>query len=393
MIAGHSNIACLTDLKYNLEREDYIKIAATKKALSSEANRLQSQWVPGQPKDPRVWAYKSMVNNFENVVLPSVYNQLNGYESQSSYYKSVSGATDNEIKSMSEMVDVISESGKYEEGSTLNKAINSIYNYYSDIITVDPTDEEVEQEVERVSRNTKCLENEETGEKRDDKNPLKDKTGYKQLEEWLKKMKGSEVKKKKYMQMSKMSDLQRVSSVEFIKPKAMLMKKIAGKELYCKRTADSERYMHIMTDRSGSMSDFNRWRNSLIERVYDDCTKMNIQITTSFWNCDIYTTGQYAPQKIRSKAELQAKTLSVQPDGGDRMGFCLEKELKKASKRKAKQYILCVSDGTGSLDDKEQRDRLYQLASSKNIEFKFALFSRNNEMYGTNKEDMFYIYD
>ena len=83
----------------------------------------------------------------------------------------------------------------------------------------------------------------------------------------------------------------------------MLMKKAMNNELYCRQSANSERYMHLMMDNSGSMGDYLSWRNSLIEKVFDDCFDKEINVESEFWNTDIYKSGPLATKKIKSKFE------------------------------------------------------------------------------------------
>ena len=401
MVSGHNFNKCIMDMKYNMTHDDYVKILSTKKALKSELHRLKkatsgNSWDSGPPitaeMKAEMGALDFLVKNFETTVLPSIYNGTDGYETQSAFHKFADGSNSETLKKVAQTIDAISTGTKYEEGTTLQKSINSLYNEFKHLSTVPPTDQEIEQEMEKISQNT-CddEDNYENGKSNDDQ--LKKKTGYQLLEDWLKSLKGSDVKKKKFQQMTKMSDLQKVSAVEFIKPKALFMKKLINKEFYCKQTTESEKYMHIITDNSGSMSDFFNNRNSVITKTFESCEKIGISVETSFWNTNIYTEGPFSAQKIRNKNELKEKTLSVLPDGSDNMGRCLEQKLQILQKKKAKQYVLCISDGTGSISGVEQRKKIYELASQKNIEFKFALFSKANEMYGTKTEDIFYIYD
>ena len=250
MIAGNNAHACFQDMKYNMEYEDFVKLAAIKKALKSNKDREMENC---KARGTYTKEYKSAeleLKKFESIMLPSIYNKLSGYETQSAFQKGEDGEDVESYKDIALKSDIMAESGKYEEGTILNRTINAMYNEYKDIIQFEPTKEEIKEEQGVVSRNTCAEENSNEHKEPEDGNPLKDMVGYKELEAWLKKMKGTtNSKKKKYRQMSKISDLQKVSPVEFIKPKALFMKKIIGKELYLKQVIESERFMHTIIDR------------------------------------------------------------------------------------------------------------------------------------------------
>jgi hypothetical protein len=393
MIAGNDSHACFQDMKYNMEHDDFIKLASIKKALASEEMR---EMVKSKELGKFTQGYynaKLAKEKLESVILPSVYNKLNGFETQSAFHKTNKEEDDEALKNIALKSDIMAESGKYEEGTILKKTINSMYNEYKNIIEFPPSDEEVEQEEKTVSRNTCADEDSHEHQDHEDNNPLAKMDGYKQLEEWLKKMKCTDKsKKKKFRQMSKVSDLQKVSVVEFIKPKALFMKKIVNKELYLKQVIEGERFMHIIIDRSGSMGGYHNWRNALVNKTYEDCVKMNISVENSFWNSHLYKDGPFSPQRIRSKADLESKVFNIDEDDEDNMGRCTLEKVRSLTKEKVKQYILVISDGTGSIYDTEQRKTIFSEAESKNIEIKFALFSHENNMQGTKKEDIFYIY-
>ena len=394
MIAGNNAHECFQDMKYNMERDDFVKLATIKKALKSNEDRELKNCRTVGKYTKEYYEAKAENEKFESVMLPSVYNKLNGHETQSAFHKGSDEQDDENLRNIALKSDIMAESGKYEEGTILNKTINAMYNEYKNIIEFEPSEKEIEEEQETISKNT-CSEEDSNEEKTEseDKNPLKDMAGYKELEAWLKKMKGTtNSKKKKHRQMSKISDLQKVSVVEFIKPKALFMKKIVGKELYLKQVIESERFMHTMIDNSGSMSKFHKWRNALMEKTYDDCVKMGINVENSFWNTHLYSEGELAPQRIRNKTDLVNKVLSIDADGDDNMGRCTLEKVKLLTKLKTKQYLLVISDGTGSIYDDAQREAIFAEAESKNIEIKFALFSKQNSMHGTKKEDIFYIY-
>jgi len=397
MIAGNNAHAFYQDVKYNMDYEDLYKLASVKKILASEEERTYKKAIDEETRGPvsakEYYEAKAINAEFESVMLPSVYNKLNGYETQSAFEDEENEKDKDILKKIALQSDIMAESGKYEEGSILKKTINAIYNQYKDIMEYEPSEKEIEKEKEKISESTCADENSNKHEDQEDKNPLKNMDGYKELEAWLKKLKGTtNSKKKKHRQMSKISDLQKVSVVEFIKPKALFMKKIVGKELYLKQTVESERFMHTIIDRSGSMGGYHNWRNALVEKTYDDCVKMGISVENSFWNTHLYSKGEFAPQRIRNKTDLAEKVFAITEGGDDNMGRCTLEKIRLLPKLKTKQYLLVISDGTGSIYDTDQRITIFAEAESKNIEVKFALFSKKNDMQGTKKEDIFYIY-
>ena len=222
-------------------------------------------------------------------------------------------------------------------------------------------------------------------------NPLQALSAYKQLEEWFESIKTSDATKKKFQPISKMSDLQKVSAIEFVKPRGLLMKKIVNRELYCKQSVPADRFMNTIIDFSPSMSSFNKWRNLLLERIYEDCEKMNITFENTFWDTNLYPGGSYGPQTIKSKKDLKEKVLDSFPRGnGTDMETSTIQKLQLLKKTKAKQYLLVISDGDGSID--RNAAMIYKLCAEKNIDIKFALFTDDSTMNGIKKSDIFQIF-
>ena len=422
MISGHNSDKCFLDMKYNLEEEDVKKIVLAKKGMKSHADYLEKKntvsfynlmngitVTPNKEELKEAKNLRYMHDHFEDIIIPSIYNNVSGYESQSSFYKD---SKDPLTKDIAYKTETLSASAKYEEGSFLKKSISSLYKEFYEQYSVEeeeqnqqngqgksekgePSKEEIESEAEKISKMTVCEESPEDDTEADlpETKGLERLKGYNQFEAWLKSLKGVDTSKKMLKQITKTSDLQKVSASQLAMPRGLLMKKISNKELYCKQKVDSKRFMHIMTDRSGSMGDYHEWRNQFIIKAFEDCIKIGIDIETEFWNTKLHLEGTFSPQKIKTAKDLEEKTLSIRPDGGDDMGRCILQKLKLLKKQKSTQYILCISDGTGSISSYEQKDEIYEIAASKNIEFKFVLFSKNNDMHGTKQEDMFYVYE
>jgi hypothetical protein len=391
MVAGHNNKKCLTDLKYNATREDIIKIVTTKKLMKSEIDKLKSIEKSTGVSNPAIDTKRIAYNNFDNLILPSIYNAAGGYETQSSYYKNAAGDSNELLKDISDTIEEISALAKYEDGSTLSKSINALYNTYKDYESfTPPTEEEIEKEQEEIAKNVQMDDGEEQASN-DDKNPLKNLDGYKQLEEWLKNIKQTTTKKKKFSQMTKLSDMQKVSPIEFIKPRPLLMKKMINNEFYCKSNAASNRFMHSIIDCSPSMSRYNEWRNLLVNRMYEDCVKLDIKFENTFWDTHLHTNGKYGVQKIVTKLDLKSKLTDIMPNGnGTNMGRSTIEKLRDIKKTKTRQYLLVMSDGDGAIENEGKE--IYSLCESKNVEIKFALFSDDSTMNDIRKEDIFLVY-
>lgn len=391
MIAGHNKTEFLRDLKYNMTDEDYFRITASKKALENRVKYLKKAQEDKKCSRKEYLEAYYLNQYFHKQILPGIYNQLKGYEQEESFYTDDDDEDKHINSHFSKISDHISAAAKYEEGESIQQLTKGLYNHFKQYECIPPTHEEIEEETKELQRETKSLEDSEDPFEGDE-NPMKDMIGYKQLETWLNSLKSSTESKKKYNTIQKMSDLQKVSATEFVKPRALFMKKVINRELYCKQTVKSERYMYIMTDNSGSMGMYKKWRNNLMMRVYDDTVKLGIQFEHNFWNTTLHEEGKLGPQIIHSREELKEKVLNINATGDDTMGHCVMRKLELIPKRNNKQYLLCVSDGTGSLWDQQQRRDIDKLALEKNIELKYALFSSQNNMYDTKPEDMFYIY-
>jgi hypothetical protein len=398
MIAGNSTNSYITDVKYNMTPEMLHKLAQTKKALTQL----------GKTNSNANWAAKY----FEDTFLPNVYNIANGNPIQSAQFKRPDGEKIEAWEEATDFINIVGESAKYEQGNTLEKIVNSMYNRYQSIIEEteqkeqqktqskpgDPSKKEQREAEELQEALSKYTCSQEESEVSKDKlkqvdNGLLDMPGYKQLLKWLNKITKTEVSKKKaYKPISKMSDLQKVSVVEFAKPKALLMKKIVNQELYVKKIVENERFMYTMIDNSGSMDGRVKKRNTLMTQVFKDCTSVGIQLNNCFWNTHLNNGNLLGPKMIRTEQSLKTDVLSIQPDGDDCMGRCVVEKLKLLTKKKEKQYLLCISDGTGSIYDDAESELIYNLAREKNVDVKFALFSSENDVRTIKNEDIFYIY-
>lgn len=402
MLAGFNNNQFNKDVKYNISQEDLYRITSVKKGLKNKVDQLRKiNWSDNPRARTDYYKYANIYNKFESGFIPNIYNQMLGYKQSDGYaYLNQFEEKDSNSEYISESeyieeiandINLLSTKAKYEEGTLLEKLTKSVYNQYKEFITIPPTEEEVKKTEEGLSRNTNSEEDsEEEGDNED--SPLKEKRGYKSLKDWLNSLKETTAYKKEMTQIKKVSDLQKVSVVELTRPRALLMNKIINRELYCKQKVKGDRFMHTMIDNSGSMSAYRTWRNDLMETIFNDCKEMNINLENSFWNVHIHEDGPKGPQSIKSENDLKEKVLKIRANGDDCMGQCVYEKLQKIPRKAEMQYLLCISDGTGSIRDSEERKNIERLAKEKNIELKYALFSSQNDMYGTNKDDIYYIY-
>lgn len=405
MIAGYNNEEFLKDLKYNLTPDLLEKLALTKKQLKQESkDKTRSS------TDRNISSY--IDSEFEKKILPAIYNMSNGYELQDDFIKQGSSKIIEGYEKISNIVNSIGSSAKYEEGTALERCVNSIYNRYcyqnqnnneedqnsngkGKPGKGELSEKELKEMQDKINQFTCASDDDDNSEDvifRDDNTLLK-LPGYQRLLEWLKEIEKTTISSKKaYRPMQKISDLQKVSPVELVKPRALLMKKIVNKELWCRQKVPNNRFMNIMTDASGSMQDYFDQRNTLIKTIFNDCIRLKIDLKHQFWQTRLCSNNLFGIQDIKSIDALDS-ILRLNPDGSDRMGYCVVEKLKLLNHTAEKQYLLCISDGTGSLDDDNQAYEIYQLAKEKNVDVKFALFSRgNNDMYSIKKDDIFYVY-
>jgi len=393
MIVGQNNIKCLTDLKYNATQDDIVKIIKTKKALKSEIERERAMFKAGKITDlTNFEKNRFMLENFEKLVLPSIYNSADGHETQSAFHKNATGETNETLKSLSGKIDTIAASAKYGDGSLLSRSLDAIYDEYKDVIVSDPTDEEQQEQMNQNASNVISSGEDERVDGEDEENPMKNMSGYKQLEQWMTSIKTTESSRKKFSAITKMSDLQKVSPVEFAKPKMLLLKKIINKELYCKKPAPADRFMHTIIDCSPSMSSYQKWRNRLVSEMFESCIKLGIKFENTFWDTAIRKDETYGLKKVSNKQDLKKNILDIRPNGnGTNMGNSTIEKLKTIRRTATKQYLLVMSDGDGAIRD--EAPEIYRLCGERNVELKFALFTDDSEMKNIKKEDIFQIFD
>lgn len=399
MVAGHNSKALLNDLKYNVTSDHLYKLTQTKKVAEQKLNEIRKKgfnWSDptyGLPKEEfEALQLLGKINSPEFIpsIVSSIYNQQNGYETVDDSYKS-----GNLSKELYDALNLMGHNAKYKSGSALDTSIDAIHEYVQQFGTSYVSEEEVESEADAISEMTCSDEDNEEEPKSTDEKKLEAMKGYAQLKKWLKQITAITSQTKVLKQMTKYSDLAKVSASEYIRPKTMFMKKLMNKEFYCRQSDPQHRIIHTMIDFSGSMREYQSWRNALMTRVFNDCTKANIDMYNCFWNTHLHSVSNPDIPKerfIKTTQELETHVLKREPRGDDNMGRCVVEKLQQIQRSSIKQYLLCISDGTGSIEDSEQRKQIQELAIAKNIELKFALFSSSNDMQGMPLKDIFYIF-
>lgn len=396
MIAGHNSESLFNDFKYNITNEQIIQLAECKKIANLKIKELHEKLdfsksdmglTPKEKEELDVSGRIRDDKRFINEFLPTLYNTVNGNETSDLMYKN--GVIS---KDLYDFYNTLAYESKYEDGTILDKSISGLHRYMQKMSTVAVTEKEVQEMGKSVSTCSDEDKGEEPPKKSSEEGLLKMK-GYQELVEWLNKITAITSTTKKLQKMDKYSDLQKVSSVEFIRPKMLFMKKLLNKEFYVKQTTPENRIIHTMIDFSGSMGNYQSWRNALMTRVFKDTKAANIDLYNCFWNTHLHSkTDLKGKEKfIKSEQDLETHVLDKSPRGDDNMGRCVVEKLQELQRSSVRQYLLCISDGTGSIEDDAQSKEIYRLASEKNIELKFALFSSQNDMYSIKKEDTFYI--
>jgi hypothetical protein len=381
MIVGNTFEDALMDMKYNLTPEMYKRIAISKEILSKQNEDMNLKKLAHS-------------GEFEQIVLPSAYNMVKegrinkgcnrttfGLESQS--FQKEYGETAERIYAYS---------SKDESIDILERAINSIERYASRYENIHIKDRDLAKQEQIVKRNMMTLTEEAERIRYEMSNGREeiDKQKNQSLEAWLKTIIPTECKKKKMLPIEKYGDLQKVSAIELIKPKALFMKKLLQKSLYVRKKSQSKRYLHTIIDNSGSMSDFKKHRNGVIERIYQTCKEGQISLYAQFFNTDINT--DYPILSINNKNELDY-VLKFQPGGDDNVGRSTYKKLESLERKKEKQYLICISDGTADLGGWNMTEEINKLAKERNVELRFIMFCNPEEIntYNISKAHFFWM--
>jgi len=380
MVTGSNIRSYLSDLKYNTNPAVLAEIQDSLARIQNAARKA------GKEQDWDTYhKYQGLVDLTSGNSLANVYNTMKeGKVDRNS-------VTNDEGKRKPvehiELLDAHARMLAKEDLSPFEKMSKSLKMITSEL--PEPSEEDKEdQEEEMQARCTQtCSDEDEFGqEEREPENLTNSKFG--ELYNWLKSIEQADSKVKKLKQMEKMSDLQKVSSIEFAKPKGLFMKKLINKEFWFRGSVPAERFLNVITDNSGSMGTYKKYRNEVFKMVFDTAQRLSMNLEHTFFNTRIHDQVD----QIKSKVDLD-NLMKKRPDGDDNLGASTIGKLKKLKKTKEKQYLLAISDGTGSFEDAAQSDLAMMLAKEKNVELRFALFSSQNDMRSIPAEMIFQIYN
>ena len=283
-------------------------------------------------------------------------------------------------------IDALARMYKDDEGTPFEKMEKALRQYTQGLGQASKKEKEQQEQQMQQRMNTCSEENNPYGADIDESSKVDPK--FKGVVNWLKSLQTTNNKKKIFKQMEKMSDIQKISAVEFAKPKMLFMKKLVNKDFWFRGQTKADRYLHCITDFSGSMGSYMKNRNVAWQLLFDKCTELGIEIENTLFNHELNAETAH---KWKSQADLD-KDFRLSPDGDDNLGRATIDKLNLLKRSKEKQYLIAISDGTGSFSGREQSEKAKALALEKNVELKFILFSSQNSMGSIAKEDIFYVY-
>ena len=408
MILGNNKVDYLNDIRFNLSEDDTTSMAKIKTFLNGNINDRKN----GRKFDV-------MRKTFESDVLPSIYNRINGTPLSTSSFKQSDGSNVEAFKEVLLDEAYISELAKTKDKS----AISSILEAFDEKYGVSRWLEEMEKknpgknnsDVEKAKEDSKkklekmLKDDEDSKEQKEDEEEIRkiDKrkekeideriarvnkelgslSGYKQLEKWLDSIKKTSSTTTEMVQMTKMSDLRKVSISEFAKPRMLVLKRAVNREYYVRSKVEQDRSMFVCTDNSGSMGDFIGKRDGLLARVQSDCELKKINMYHTYFVHKLIGSEVH----IKNKLDMYSN-FNYSPGGGEDVERSVMEKLNMINKTSNTQYLLFVSDGTATIESTDIGKRIERIAKEKNVDIKFALFSAQNTMNGISKENIFYVY-
>lgn len=381
MLAGTTARDYLMDLKYNTD-------PSVLDSISLSLAKIKEKGDSGRDSDAERCRYMSAFLDRDN--LANFYNAMQTGKFNTGITTDTAGGKIgnkhylDSLETLEALASIYSKEEFENPFEKINKALSDFTYMFKEPSSKTKKDEK--EKMEGRSRMT-CSDKDTFGQKKQEPPAAENDPKFSELVKWLDSIKETTETKKKLRQMEKMSDLQRVSATEFIKPKGLFLKKLINKEFWVKGQVKAERFLHVVTDNSGSMTGYRQNRNTAWSALYDMCQKKGIKMEMGFFNTRLWDKIF----KIDSKADIE-KLYSNNIDGDDNLGRATIEKLNKLNKKSERQYLVMISDGTGSFESKSQSDLAVRLAKEKNVEVKYILFSDQNCMYSTPIEDIFYIY-
>lgn len=383
MLGGNQKREFIDDLVYNSD-------PAVIKGIEHKIAHLNQVYGEYMGEDGGGEEFREKVNRLERLLrlinpdrLPELYNAVKNGKINDGHHMSRSGTEQTYLE-----FDAIARALKDSELDPFQLIDKAIENMASEFLEVEvEIPEELEKEVkEAMARNTCSDEDHKSGKR--PRRPSRASGKMDHILEWLNNLPKTTEKVSKYMQMTKISDLQKASSVELAKPKSLLMKKIVNKEIWFKGKTTAKRRFDVITDFSGSMSSYIGERNFVLDEIHEACSRIKADLNHTFFNSDL---NQKTEVKVTSK-EVLTQIKDTYPDGEDNLGRATLTKLNLMKKSKTKQYLAAISDGTGSIGSTNRSEEIKRLAKEKNIEVRFILFSNQNDMGSIPKDWIFYTY-
>ena len=408
MILGNNKVDYLNDIRFNLSEDDITSMAKIKTFLNGNVN---------DKKNGR--KFDVMRRSFESDILPSIYNRINGTPLTTSSFKQSDGTNVDTLKEVLIDQAYISELSKTKDNSVLSNILESFDEKYGVSKWLEERDKqnpgnknsdvekakgESKKKLEKMLEDyeeSKEQEEDETEKQKIDKRKEKEideriakvnkelgsLSGYKDLEKWLDSIKKTSSTTTEMVQMTKMSDLRKVSISEFAKPRMLVLKRAVNREYYVRSKVEKDRSMFVCTDNSGSMGDFIGKRDGLLARVQSDCESKKINMYHTYFIQKLIGSEVH----IKNKLDMYSN-FNYSPGGGEDVERSVMEKLNMINKTSNTQYLLFVSDGTATIESTGVGRRIEKIAKEKNVDIKFALFSAQNTMNGISKENIFYVY-
>lgn len=380
MLASASIKDYIMDLKYNSD-PDVVKSIANSIAKIQKDDRVSQKGI--SPEERRnIQIENSMLSGYN---MPALYNAMKkGFVEDGQFIEN--GGADEYGKGAKELVDAYARMYANQDISPFEKIDNFLKAHTQYLTLRSEPQEEEQQEIMQSMMTFDDEDDLDSGFFDEDRDV--EQSQFAQLLQWLDDMKKSSSEEKKFSQIEKISDLQKVAVSEFARPRPLFIKKLINKDFWIRKTVPLKRNLYTIVDRSGSMQEFVDKRNEALKFIFDTCIGKDIKM----FHTSFYTHLNNDEMEISGEDELK-KISRISPDGPDNLGNATIEKLNKITRKPEKQYLIVMSDGTGSFNDAKQSDLANSLAISKNVEIKYVLFSHQNDMHTIKKEDIFYIFD
>jgi hypothetical protein len=375
MIVGNSRRKAILDINYNATSEQMEKMAEVKSILRSIKKRESA---------------KELINNmtFEEGIIPTVYNMVENNNINMGQLQGESGEPINELflGTKQELSNILAYTNATDKSkSALDRMVDGLYGYAQAINEGVKENKKSSAEAIKQSFNTLAEEeakgNKEFGENFNDKTQ-----GQDDFDKWIRDLEAQiDQGDKKMQQLEKYSELQKVSTIEFVKPKQLFVKKLLNKDFYIRKPSPKERKLYVITDNSSSMDNCRRYRANIMDMIYNACKKNKIDMYHDFFNYGLHN------EEVRVSYEELNRIKSRYPNGQDNVGSSTYDKLMKMKRSDNRQYLLVISDGTANLGGFNLTSEIMKLCKEKNVDLRFILFTRDMDEYNIPNDNIFYM--